>query len=195
MALAALILAPGAQALDIDFSGEFEYDSQVEYVNFDVTYDSTVTIFTSSWVDLGFDPEIQLWDAGTQELLAAHSDNGSNGTESSNGTDYDYGELDVYFQQFLSVGSYVVTITQYDNLAAGDYLWDGWTREREHEYTQDYGSEEFFNGMDGSARTGEWALHVTNISTAPPNLPVPEPASITLLGLGLAGLAYRYKRK
>jgi hypothetical protein len=61
--IAALLLAgPAVFATDFDFSGEFIYDNDVALLDFRVGAASTVTVFTSSWIQgnppLGFDPQL-----------------------------------------------------------------------------------------------------------------------------------------
>lgn len=197
LAIAASILGlpSSAGAIDFDFSGTFEQDNDVLLFDFSTDEETTVTIFSSSWVAGGFDPILALWSrSGT--LLQSQDDGENIGSTVSNGVSYSHGLWDTYFTQTLSAGDYTVSITQFDNFPVGNALSDGFDFDgaSNETFTARFGcsqgsfcgddSQLFLTGDPNLNRTPEWEFHILNVAQAdvvePPES-VPEP----LVGLGL----------
>jgi len=187
--------ASSAVALDFDAFGSFSKDNDVLYLNFTVGSTSTVTVFSSSWDDGGFDPILSLWDSAGN-LIDSQDDGGVTGSQLSNGVSYTYGTWDSFYTETLAPGSYKVSITQYNNFAVSSSLSDGFTHDDNPNFTFDnaYGgaTQPYFNGVwdENDPRTGNFAFHVLNVdeASAEPPAAVPVPAAVWLLGSGLAGL-------
>ncbi|WP_369600392.1 DVUA0089 family protein [Hahella sp. SMD15-11] len=128
MTLCAATLAASMQAnavpMDFDFSGTFTKDNDVVLLNFTVNTASSVTIFSSSWDDGGFDPILAIWDSAGNRI-EQQDDGGLTGSTVSNGVSYDYGVWDSYFTIALDAGTYTASIAQYSNFANGTHLSDG----------------------------------------------------------------------
>ena len=195
--LATTLLASGVPtfALDFDFSGTFSRDNDIAQFNFTVGSDSTITIFSSSWDDGGFDPILAIWDAGTGNLIQQQDDGLNSGSTFSNGTSYDHGIWDSYYTQFLSAGNYIATVAQYNNFAAGGNLSNGFVHDGDPNFTSAFGSQTYFNGVFGSPnpdpRNGNYAFHILNVAEATHQPPpaVPEAGStFAILSAALAGL-------
>lgn len=187
-----------ASAEDFDFVGTFDYHNDVLLINFTTTETSTVTLFSSSWLDgnQGFDPMLGLWD-DTGALIEFQDDGHNIGSTLSNSVLYDHGNWDSYYDASVDAGSYTVSLTTYPNWNIGDSLSLGF----------DYDSDTpipiaSWDQPANGFQTGDYAFHVINASTAeipgtpdPPN-PVPEPATMLLFGTGLVGLiGSRLRRK
>lgn len=204
--LAALLSFFGNAAavpMDFDFSGTFTNDNDVVLLDFTVSVDSTVTIFSSSWLSgdsgLGFDPILAIWDA-SGDIVNEQDDGNNTGSTLSNGVLYNHGTWDSYFSVFLAAGDYTASITQFDNFREGDNLSAGFRYDGNADFTFDegYGPAPLFNGVWSSTdeRTGDWEFHILNVDAASgPSPSVPEPATVTLVAIGLAGLGYNRKRK
>lgn len=190
--IASLVLGvSSAKAIDFDFFGNFTADDDVAVFNFTVAADSTVTVFSSSWDDGGFDPVLALWDAAGN--LIVEQDDGLNaGSTLSNLVSYDHGEWDSHYSQLLTTGSYTVTIAQYDNFAVGSTLTQGFTYDGDPMFTQAFGSAPMFNGVEGELnqdtglfedpRTGDFVFHILNVAEARQGVP---DSGLTLVLLGL----------
>ena len=194
--LTATLLATGAPAfaLDFDFSGSFSKDNDIAQFNFTVGADSSITIFSSSWDDGGFDPILAIWNAGTGALILEQDDGENIGSTFSNGVEYTHGNWDSYYTQFLLAGNYIATVAQYDNFAAGSNLSDGFDYDDDPDFTTAFGPQPYFNGVlnDNDARSGDYVFHILNVSEAAHQPPpaVPEAGStLAILSCGVMGLA------
>lgn len=189
-----------ADTMDFDFSGTFSVDNEVVLLDFTVGSDSTITIFSSSWDDGGFDPILAIWDA-SGNLVSQQDDGGNTGSTESNGISYDHGTWDSYYELFLSAGSYTASIAQYDNFAAGSTLSAGFSYDGNPNFTYDlaYGTQPYFNGVwdSSDARTGDWVFHILDVDSAQQqeDPPVPEPTTMLLFGMGLLGVAGLGRKK
>lgn len=206
--LGGFLYAPAAIATstDVDFSGDFVQDNDVALFAFTMDATQVVTAFSSSWLcgdcGLGFDPILAIWNADTGAVIAQQDDGGNAGTTFSNGVGYDHGVWDTWFQISLGPGNYFASIQQFDNFALGANLVDGFVHDADPHFTTAFGPQADFNGLwsgtDG--RTSNWEFHVLGVASAslvvqPGSEPIPEPASMVLLILGLTGIAARQRRR
>lgn len=187
-AVGVLFCVNTARALDFDFSGSMPYHNSVLTFNFTANGSSTVTLFSSSWDDGGFDPMLGLWDS-SGNLLHFQDDGGNIGSTMSNGVWYTHGNWDSYYSYDLSAGDYIVTLTAYNNFNNDSYLshgfyYDGQTpipivswNEPANGYRQDF-----------------YVFHLLNVDQATPPPPFPEPATMLLVGSGLLSIA-AFRRK
>lgn len=188
LAAVAAGLSATANAAVFNFTGSITYHNDVVTTAFTLAEDSTnVRVWTDSFKEgINFDPITALWNAATGELIAENDDDET--INPATQTYYDSG----FSLASLAAGSYLFTVATYANFAAGDNIADGFDYDNEApipltEWTQPA------NDRNMGPFWSVWLDGVTTASNPDDdqNGTVPEPGSLALLGLGLAGLVSR----
>jgi len=187
-----LLTCAFGSAAPLIFSGNFNFDDDVVLIPFLVPSTNTVTISTSSFGDGsgGFEPILTLFD-GAGNLIAQDTTGGtlpfgcgSRAIDPISGFC-----LDGFIQGLLNAGNYTLALTEWDNIANGPTLADGFPQTGNGNFT----GPEFLGGLgsfilfDGSQRNSNWALQITGAD-------VPEPGTAGLMlcaGLAMALLRRR----
>lgn len=179
-----------AQATDFDFAGTMRNHNDVLLFSFTTTAPSTVTLFSSSWLDgnQGFDPMLGLWD-NAGNLITWQDDGGRVGSTLSNGVSYNHGAWDSYYDAAVGAGTYKVSLTTYYNAPNGSNLSAGFA----YDGQTPVAFANWYQPANGY-QTGNYAFHVLNADTATQHA-TPEPATLLLLGSGLAGLIGARRKK
>ncbi len=175
-----------AGAASLSFTGVFLQDDQVELIPFTVGTPGGVVLRTFGYGggvnaagDLiaasGFDPMLTLFDGAGWQLV--QNDDAGCGSVGDPGTGIC---LDARIDASLPAGSYVLALTQWGNFSFGPTLDDGFLQAGTGNYT---GPDGFWDAK-GAPRTGLRAVDITT----PDAQPVPEPATVLLVGGGLAAL-------
>lgn len=174
---AALFIAAGVctslSAATFQFAGSFTRDDQTQFYRFDVVQPSLVNLGTTSFTSGGFSPVLSLFTAtGTNPLIGRDNGVDRNG--------------DANLSISLMSGTYFLALTQYDNLAAGPGLGDGFLRQGDATFTREFsttGATGPFLDIDGQQRTGVFAVTLANVENAA-SVVVPEPSAAVLSAVG-----------
>lgn len=203
--IALLLLVTTAPAANLSFTGAFTQDDDVQLFTLSIGAVSNVTLRTWSYAggtnaagasigSGGFDPILTVFDS-TGAVVGANDDGGASVTPDpvTNAT----------FDSFLDLtglapGLYTVALTQFDNFAAGPNLSNGFVRSGQGNFTPALsgivGCTQFCD-VAGGIRDGDWAVDILNVDQAEEVPRVLEPATMTLLGAGLAAMSFLRRRK
>jgi len=165
--------APGT----FPFSGNFSVDNDVALVHVLISNPGELTAETNSYAAGGLDPYLALFDPSGMRI--AEND------------DRDDSTFDAFLTAPVLPGLYTLALTQYPNFSH-DTLAGGFDLDDQMFFTKaSFGTEETecdaFVDFNGSCRTSAYAGSISVVNTAS----VPEPAMLTLVGIGLAGAARR----
>ncbi len=214
--VASLVVGAQAQAVPMNFSftGVFANDDDVRLFSFTADDVSKVRLRTYGFGGGtqadgtvvpagGFDPMLALFDSSgnlvnQNEDAAAVSLNacGAGVVNADNGDPYD-----ACFDEVLAAGMYQVAIMQSDNFAIGPTLGAGFDKTGNQTYTSNplrcsppglFCAKSLLSDPN---RTGAWAFDILGVESQDIVNNVPEPTSLAILGLGLAGLSVMRRRK
>lgn len=186
--LAALSL--GANAAVFNFTGNIVNHNDVISTTFTIDQDATnVRVWTDSFMNgINFDPITALWNAATGNLIDQDDDNPF--VNSSTQTTFDSG----FLLPSLAAGTYVFTVATFANFAAGTNLSDGFIYDKDVPESM----STWCQPANGCGMGTYWSVWLDGVTTASnPDDPnsVPEPNSLALLGLGMAGFVLSRRKK
>lgn len=186
-AIAALFgfVAVTAQAGDLSFSGNLEFNTDVARVAFDIGAGAgEVKLWTDSWqAGKNFDPTAALWRqaSGGYTLVAENDDDSSIGAGQGS---FDSG---LAFAS-LATGHYLVTVGAAPNFALGTRLADGFSFDGTTPIRIADWNQPSYDINANDQKGTLWSLHLTGNTVVSP---VPEPSSYAMLLAGL-GLGYGF---
>lgn len=181
-----LFCSQSAMATSYSFTGNFSNDNDVQLFNFSITSDSTALSIhtlslhggTNAAGDIigggGFNPYLAIFN----QLDGAWIFDTSSKPAGEEAIIANYGTL--------AAGNYILALTQFDNVAFGSNLSDG--------FAADYGLASFdltaFTTLGGGG-SSHWAVDILSADTAS----VPTPEALTLMLLGVMGYGVKANGK
>lgn len=210
-AACALGLAAPAAAADFSFTGTFNQDDDVQLFNFTVGASSDITLRTWSYAGGvnaagqtiargGFDPILALFDSAGG-IVGQNDDGGC----SRVATDISGQCWDTFFTATLAAGAYTVSVMQFNNIAIGPNLSNGFLRAGQGNFTPTFpfctaASQPAFEDISGTAacgRTNAWAFDILNVEQAAISGggAIPEPSTWAMLLAGFGAVGYALRRR
>ena len=198
-------MAASTLQADFLFEGTFSTDDQVQLFDFTLTSDAIVTFQTYGYGGATIPPSTVIPAGGFESLLTWF---GSGGTMIGSSLSFGCGSGNTYAgacldasgsQNFLP-GAYTLALTQFGNTSNGVGLPGdlslGFSEQGQGNYTPGTTGDPnctAFCGTQGTQENGNWAVDISNVSSAVVPGSTPEPVTILLAGCGLAliGLAKR----
>ena len=196
-----LALAPagaGAVPMAWSFAGTLAGDDEVQLFALHLPGPALVTLRTLSYAGGtdtlgavaprgGFDPILALFD--TAGMLMGQNDDGGADVPADALTGATF---DAFLVLVLAGGDYTLAVAQFDNMARGPSLADGFERTGQAGFTTGFGcpdAQPAFNDVSGLAGCGRSAAFAVEVVAQ-----VPEPASAALLLGPVLALAVRRRR-
>ncbi len=205
--LCGLTLAFAGHASPVSYTGTFGFDNDLrQFATLDITSAAGGTVSGQTFSHSGgvnaagatiaaggFIPALVLFDSTGNTLQTVTAVSSTCG-----GPPFCF---DIGFSFNLSMGSYLLMLSQDGNLPSTGVLADGYIYDADPTYTSMYLSPVFpasvapFVQFDGSQRDGHWALDIAITNNNPGGGGVPEPTSLALVAAALgASLAARRRR-
>lgn len=197
------------QANNISFEGTFLTDDQVQLFDFTVTSESTVTFQSWGYGGGTNAAGTVIPPGGFETLFTWFAPDGteigsSAGYPCGSGNTYEGACLDAFANPTLTPGTYTLALTQEGNTSNGvgfpGDLGLGFSEQGQGDYTPittDNPNCTAFCGTFGTQENGNWAVDISNVSSAVNLNSAPEPVTMLLAGCGLlalVGLARRRER-
>jgi hypothetical protein len=174
-----LLGSPSLMANSFSFTGNFTNDADVQFFNFSIAADSTTVSINTLSLNGGTNRVGNIIAGGGFTPYFALFNQTDGAWVFDTGSKLLGAEASIFSYGTLLAGNYILALTQFDNVAAGLNLSDG--------FAADLGLATFgltpftANGGGGS---GHWAVDIANVDTASLSA-VPTPGSFGLLLSGL----------
>lgn len=180
--------------------GTFSQDDDVADLPFTISAGDVVTIQSYGYAggvtpgaitipEGGFAPVAFLFDGSGSEIATLTSSCPPASFDSITGNCDD-----IYYNSFLSAGSYTLALAVDDNAPNDGFLADGFKQDGNPGFTcmETGGSGPFCDVSTalGTARNGDYAVYI-----AAPDLVAPEPSTLLLMGGGVVLLALRRRKR